>query len=81
MAIYNSDPLRAENDRVLHNAMVCFHDGKSVGLAIAAFETLEKYYPTSPLLPQALQDCAANRPRRSRAAGTANASDATCKRD
>ena len=54
MDVYNRDPLRAENDRVLHNAMVCFHDGKSVGLAIVAFELLEKYYPRSEHLPRAL---------------------------
>jgi outer membrane protein assembly factor BamD (BamD/ComL family) len=54
MAIYNSDPERADNDRVLHNAMVCFHNGKSVGLAILAFELLERYYPKSGHLPRAL---------------------------
>jgi tetratricopeptide (TPR) repeat protein len=54
MTIYNSDPERAENDRVLYNAMVCFHKGKSIGLAILAFEVLEKYYRASPHLARAL---------------------------
>lgn len=54
LEIYNADPLRADNDRVLHNAMVCFQAGKSIGLAIVAFEALERYYPVSPLLPRAL---------------------------
>ncbi len=54
MAIYNSDPLREENDRVLHNAMVCFHQGKSIGLVFVAFELLEKYYPKSTHLAKAL---------------------------
>jgi hypothetical protein len=54
MDLYNRDPLRADNDRVLHNAMVCFHSGKSVGLAIVAFELLERYYPKSAHLPRAL---------------------------
>ena len=34
MAIYNADPERADNDRVLYNAMLCFHRGKSIGVAI-----------------------------------------------
>jgi TolA-binding protein len=54
LGIYNRDPERAENDRVLYNAMVCFHEGKSIGLAIKAFELLERYYPSSPNLARAL---------------------------
>jgi tetratricopeptide (TPR) repeat protein len=54
MAIYNRDPERAENDRVLYNAMVCFHRGKSIGLAIVAFDLLERYYPSSTHLARAL---------------------------
>ena len=34
MDIYNSDPLREQNDQVVYNAMVCFHEGKSISLAI-----------------------------------------------
>jgi outer membrane protein assembly factor BamD (BamD/ComL family) len=54
MTIYNSDPERAENDRVLYNAMLCFHRGKSIGLAILAFDLLERYYPSSTHLARAL---------------------------
>jgi hypothetical protein len=54
LAIYNGDPERADNDKVLHNALVCFHDGKSVGLAIVAYNLLQKYYPKSPLMPRAV---------------------------
>jgi TolA-binding protein len=54
MAIYNTDPERPDNDRVLYNAMVCFHEGKSIGVAIVAFELLDRYYPKSTYLARAL---------------------------
>ena len=54
LALYNGDPEREDNDQILHNAIVCFHDGKSVGLAILAYNLLQKYYPKSPLMPRAV---------------------------
>ncbi|MGN6105872.1 MAG: tetratricopeptide repeat protein [Kofleriaceae bacterium] len=54
MDLYNLDPSRDANDEVLYNAMVCYHEGKSIGLAIVAFEVLQRYYPKSKLLPRAL---------------------------
>ncbi|HWU89191.1 MAG TPA: hypothetical protein VN253_18120, partial [Kofleriaceae bacterium] len=54
LSIYNGDPERADNDTVLYNALVCFHEGKSVGLAIVAYNLLQKYYPKSPLMPRAV---------------------------
>ncbi len=52
--IYNSNPEAKENDEVLYNALVCYHDGKSVGAAIIAFNTMQKFYPNSKLMPRAV---------------------------
>jgi tetratricopeptide (TPR) repeat protein len=52
--IYNSNPEDAGNDKILYNALVCFHDGKSVGAAIQMFGYLQKYYPNSKLMPRAV---------------------------
>jgi tetratricopeptide (TPR) repeat protein len=47
MDIYNRNPESPDNDRILYNAGVCFEQGKSIGAAISAYNTLEKYYPNS----------------------------------
>jgi tetratricopeptide (TPR) repeat protein len=52
--IYNRNPEAAENDQVLYNAGVCFEEGKSISLAIQAFNTLEKYYPNSKITARAI---------------------------
>ena len=52
--IYNSNPEDPGNDKILYNALVCFHDGKSVGAAIQMFGYLQKYYPNSKLMPRAV---------------------------
>lgn len=52
--IYNRNPEAKENDEVLYNALVCYHDGKSVGAAIQMFILMQKYYPNSKLMPRAV---------------------------
>ncbi len=52
--IYNANPEAKDNDQVLYNALVCYHEGKSVGAAILAFNLLERYYATSKLMPRAV---------------------------
>jgi tetratricopeptide (TPR) repeat protein len=52
--IYNRNPEAKENDEVLYNALVCYHEGKSVGAAIITFNALAKYYPNSKLMPRAV---------------------------
>ena len=52
--IYNADPEAKENDQVLYNALVCYHEGKSVSAAIIAFNTLQRFYPNSKLMPRAV---------------------------
>jgi tetratricopeptide (TPR) repeat protein len=52
--IYNTNPEAKENDQVLYNALVCYHDGKSVSAAILAFNTLQRFYPESKLMPRAV---------------------------
>jgi tetratricopeptide (TPR) repeat protein len=54
MDIYNRNPESDDNDRVLYNAGVCFEQGKSIGAAITAYTTLEKYYPNSKLTARAV---------------------------
>lgn len=54
MDIYNARPEAANNDEVLYDALVCYHDGKSVGAAIIAFQTLQQFYPNSKLMPRAV---------------------------
>ncbi|HEX4416328.1 MAG TPA: tetratricopeptide repeat protein [Kofleriaceae bacterium] len=54
MDIYNRNPESTENDEVLYNAGVCFEEGKSIGAAIQAFNTLEKYYPKSKVTARAV---------------------------
>ncbi|HET9624734.1 MAG TPA: tetratricopeptide repeat protein [Kofleriaceae bacterium] len=54
MDIYNRNPEAKENDEVLYNAGVCFKEGKSIGAAIQAFNTLEKYYPDSKITARAV---------------------------
>ncbi|MBA3499249.1 MAG: tetratricopeptide repeat protein, partial [Deltaproteobacteria bacterium] len=54
MDIYNSNPEAIENDQVLYNALVCYHEGKSVSAAIIAFNTLQRFYPQSKLMPRAV---------------------------
>ncbi|HEU4732278.1 MAG TPA: tetratricopeptide repeat protein [Kofleriaceae bacterium] len=54
MDIYNRNPEANENDEVLYNAGVCFEQGKSIGAAIQAFNTLEKYYPNSKITARAI---------------------------
>jgi tetratricopeptide (TPR) repeat protein len=51
--IYNADPMADDNDEVLWNALVCYHDGKSVGAALVPYEKLAKYYPKSKLYARA----------------------------
>jgi tetratricopeptide (TPR) repeat protein len=52
--IYNRNPEAPENDQVLWNAGVCFQEGKAISAAIAAFNTLEKYFPNSKLTAKAI---------------------------
>jgi tetratricopeptide (TPR) repeat protein len=52
--IYNSNPEAKNNDEVLYNALVCFHEGKSVSAAIFAFNTMQRFYPSSKLMPRAV---------------------------
>src|SRR5262249_11402560 len=54
MDIYNRNPEANENDQVLYNAGVCFEEGKSIGAAILAYNTLEKYYPNSKITARAV---------------------------
>jgi tetratricopeptide (TPR) repeat protein len=54
MDIYNRNPESPDNDRILYNAGVCFEQGKSIGAAITAYTTLEKYYPDSKLTARAV---------------------------
>ena len=54
MDIYNASPEATDNDEILYNALVCFHDGKSVGAAITAFGALQRFYPSSRLMPRAV---------------------------
>jgi TolA-binding protein len=54
MDIYNLNPEAKENDQVLYNALVCYHDGKSVSAAIIAYNTLQQFYPNSKLMPRAV---------------------------
>jgi tetratricopeptide (TPR) repeat protein len=54
MDIYNRNPEATENDAVLYNAGVCFGQGKSIGAEISAYNTLEKYYPSSKLTARAV---------------------------
>jgi tetratricopeptide (TPR) repeat protein len=54
MDIYNRNPEATENDQVLYNAGVCFEEGKSIGAAITAYNTLEKYYPNSKITARAV---------------------------
>ena len=51
--IYNRNPEGKENDEVLYNALVCYHEGKSIGAAILTYNLLTKYYPNSKLMPRA----------------------------
>ncbi len=51
--IYNRNPENKENDEVLYNALVCYHEGKSVGAAIVTYNALYRYYPNSKLMPRA----------------------------
>ena len=52
--IYNRNPENKENDQVLYNALVCYHEGKSIGAAILTFNAMARYYPTSKLMPRAI---------------------------
>jgi tetratricopeptide (TPR) repeat protein len=52
--IYNGNPEAKENDEVLYNALVCYQEGKSIGAAILTFNTMQKYYPNSKLMPRAV---------------------------
>ena len=52
--IYNRNPEAAENDDVLWNALVCYHEGKSIGAAIQVFGLLKQYYPKSKQMPKAV---------------------------
>jgi tetratricopeptide (TPR) repeat protein len=52
--IYNRNPEGKDNDEVLYNALVCYHEGKSIGAAILTFNTLVKYYPKSKQMPRAV---------------------------
>ena len=52
--IYNRNPEGKENDEVLYNALVCYHEGKSIGAAIISFNLLQRYYPKSKLMPRAV---------------------------
>jgi tetratricopeptide (TPR) repeat protein len=52
--IYNANPEAKENDEVLYNALVCYHEGKSVGAAILAYNLMQRYYPNSKLMPRAV---------------------------
>ena len=54
MDIYNANPEAKENDQVLYNALVCYHEGKSVSAAIFAFNTMQRYYKDSKLMPRAV---------------------------
>ena len=54
MGIYNRDPELKENDEVLYNAGVCYQEGKSIGAAIIAFNTLQKYFPNSKITAKAI---------------------------
>jgi tetratricopeptide (TPR) repeat protein len=51
--IYNRNPEGKENDEVLYNALVCYHEGKSIGAAILTFNLMARYYPSSKLMPRA----------------------------
>lgn len=52
--IYNANPEAKDNDQVLYNAIVCFHDGKSVSAALTAYDVLSRYYRNSKLMPRAV---------------------------
>jgi tetratricopeptide (TPR) repeat protein len=54
LGIYNTNPEDPKNDEVLYNAGVCYREGKSIGLAILAFNKLEQYYPKSKLTQKAI---------------------------
>lgn len=54
MDIYNTNPESPKNDEVLYNAGHCFEQGKSIGAAIRAWTTLEKYYPNSTVTARAV---------------------------
>ncbi|MCP4446311.1 MAG: tetratricopeptide repeat protein [Myxococcales bacterium] len=45
--IYNANPTGDGMDEVLYSAGVCFEDGKSIGLAIRMYGTLDKKHPDS----------------------------------
>jgi tetratricopeptide (TPR) repeat protein len=51
--IYNRNPEAKNNDEVLYNALVCYHEGKSVSAAISAFNLMARYYPNSKLMARA----------------------------
>ncbi len=51
--IYNANPEAKENDEVLYNALVCYHEGKSIGAAIITYNLMTRYYPNSKLMPRA----------------------------
>lgn len=53
-AIYNENPDGPNMEEVLYNAGVCFEQGKSIGLAIRMFETLNKRFPKSTFTQKAL---------------------------
>lgn len=47
MAVYSQDPEAPRGDEVLYKGAVCFERAKSIGAAISAYGTLERYYPRS----------------------------------
>ena len=52
--IYNRNPTAGDNDEVLYNALVCYHEGKSISAALGVFGTLKQYYPKSKYMPKAV---------------------------
>jgi tetratricopeptide (TPR) repeat protein len=52
--IYKDNPKGPKMDEVLYNAGVCYEDGRSIGLAIAMFNILQKEFPKSSQAQKAL---------------------------
>ncbi|MDB4957526.1 MAG: Tetratricopeptide repeat protein [Myxococcales bacterium] len=53
LAIYNLDTLAADNDEILYDALVCYQEGKSIGVAALVYGKLKQYYPKSKLYARA----------------------------
>ena len=51
--IHNKFP-GPESDETLYNAGVCFHEGRSLGAALQAFELIKRDFATSKIAPRAL---------------------------